>query len=303
MGMKSVRVMTTWILSLVMVLSLVGGAHAFSNVLAFGDSLSDNGASDGYGAAVSTNGQVWVEYLADDLGASLFDMAYSGATTGMDNPAVSNYYLDLYNTTLNPTYLGYSNFFATSTGLQWQAGAYAANFGTIANDTLITISAGGNDMFNGRSAIDAANNIAGVLSYLISIGGDAFMVMNLSPSQQPEAYQLWMAEFNAALAANLAALQSVYTTTDFYLLDMTTFVAEADNYTGTWKANSCESPTADPATCTNETFAWYDYVGVHPTTEVHKQIADLAMATIPEPAALVLLITGFVGLVGIRRKK
>jgi len=273
--------------------------HAFSSILAFGDSLSDNGqyyTVPTYGAAGNnnpydqfgfrrfSNGPVWVEYLAQDLGLgdSLLDMAYGGATTGLDNPAAG----------------------LSITGLQWQVGAYNSTFGDVADNTLITITAGGNDMFQGRSPVDAANNIAGVLMALEGIGGDAFMVMNLSPTQQSLEYATWMATFNAVLAAHIAALDSMYPNDDFYLLDLTTLTPTGvDNFTGTWLANSCDSPYSDPATCSNETFAWWDTVGVHPTTEVHAQIGALAANMVPEPVSIILLIIGFVGLAGVRRMK
>ena len=53
-------------------------AFAYSNIVAFGDSLSDNGNIER-----ATNGYVWVEYLADyeHLDADLYNFAQAGATT------------------------------------------------------------------------------------------------------------------------------------------------------------------------------------------------------------------------------
>ncbi len=301
MGIKARKYALSCFLSVLMVFAVISSAQAYSSVLAFGDSVSDNGYSDSdpFGAIVMSNGPVWVEYLADNLGATLNDMAYSGATTGLDNPALAQYFFNLGD-------MEKAAFFSANSGLQWQAGAYATNFGPVADDTLITISAGGNDMFNGRSAVTAANNVAGMIAYMIALGGDDFLVMNLSTGQQNEAYTAWMNEFNAALSVNLGVLGLFSPAANLFLLDMNNFVADVDNYTGTWLADSCDSPYAVPGACSNETFAWYDTVGVHPTTQVHQQIAEYAMnavAPVPEPATIFLMLTGMAGLVGVRRKK
>ena len=292
MNLKMKKNIVTWFMSLLLVLSVAAGAYAYSSVLSFGDSLSDNGQYelngtpyaavgnnnpyDQFGFQRFSNGPVWVEYLAQDLGASLLDMAYGGATSGMDNPAAG----------------------LPITGLQWQVGAYNSVFGNVADNTLITISAGGNDMFNSRNATQAALNIAGAISYLISIGADDFMIMNLATTQQPAPYVAWMNEFNAALSASLGILDASNPDVDLYLLDLTKLTLDVDNSTGTWLANCA----ANPAACEGITYAWWDTIGVHPTTEVHAQIGAYAASMVPEPATLMLLGLGLLGLLSIRRK-
>ncbi len=303
MKLKVKRLFLACILSTLLIFTLAGGAQAFStcstysNVLAFGDSLSDNGyETDGIGLATMTNGDVWVEYLADNLDASLYDLAFSGATSGTDNPAAAS--------------AGYGY-----TGLQWQVGYYGATSGyTIAQDTLVTISAGGNDMFQYfindttptvaeiyQSATLAASNVADAITTLSTFGGTDFMVMNLSTTQQEAGVAYWMTVFNSALAAEMAAL-SADPDLNLFLLDLSDFVAEADNYEDTW-VTACST---DPEACEGITYAWWDTVGVHPTTEVHKQIAELAtnmVAPVPEPGTVFLLLTGLAGLAGVRRKR
>ncbi len=291
MNQKMKKIILTWFLSLGLVLSVAAGAYAYSSVLSFGDSLSDNGQYysvptygavgnnnpyDQFGFQRFSNGPVWVEYLAQDLGASLLDMAYGGATSGLDNPSAG----------------------LTFTGLQWQVGVYNSVFGNVADDTLITISAGGNDMFNNLNATQAAFNIAGAISYLISIGADDFMVMNLATTQQPAPYITWMNEFNAVLSASLGTLDALNPNVDLYLLDLTKLTLDIDNSTGTWLADCAANPSA----CEGINYAWWDTIGVHPTTEVHAQIGAYAASMVPEPATMMLLGLGLMGLFSIRRK-
>ncbi len=258
------------------------GTQAYNQILAFGDSLSDNGiyqwypggtpgntnSSDIYGFRRFSNGPVWVEYLATSMGAGLLDMAYGGATTGWDNPAA-----------------GFS-----ITGLQWQVATYQSTFLNIPPATLITVWAGGNDMFNARDPIAAAANIATAIETLIGLGGEDFLVPNLTKGGT---YATWIEAFDTALESQLSSLRGSHPNLDFFYLDLNQLVLTGiDYYIGTWLAQ-----TYGPGV-----YAWYDVVGVHPTTEVHAQIAAYALNTVPEPATLIFLLFGVLSLLAIRKK-
>src|ERR1035441_9762115 len=71
-------------------LTSIASAGAYTAVIAYGDSLSDNGnlfAATGqppapYWNGRFSNGPVTVEYLANSLHSPLLDFAWGGATTG-----------------------------------------------------------------------------------------------------------------------------------------------------------------------------------------------------------------------------
>ncbi len=282
MNVKVKRVLLAWFLSLLFIISMAGMSYAYSGILAFGDSLSDNGtgAGDPYGFRRYSNGSVWVDYLASSshFNAPVFDLAYGGATTAWDNPAA-------FNSTKNPIY-------QTTTGLQWQVAQYTANYSTIAANTLVTLWAGGNDMFNSRSPVTAAQNIGTAIQNLIAIGGREFLVPNLGYSDT-DPYKLWKQPFDLSLALVLSGLRAANAGVHIYGVDMNGLVMPAS-----WIPAS-QGTYLNPNGHTGIFVSWD---GVHPTTEAHQLIANYTASAVPIPAPFILILTGLAGIAAIKKR-
>lgn len=103
----------------------------FTEMVAFGDSFSDNAFADGHGFARSTSTWTWVEYLSQmlGLGDALDDRAWGGALSDERNCNLSD--------------MNWS-------GLQWQINEYVKEVAASKADlskTLFTIMCGSNDVW------------------------------------------------------------------------------------------------------------------------------------------------------------
>ena len=255
-----------------------GNAWSYSSIVAFGDSLSDNGNVRRF-----TDGALWVELLADHDSAALHDVAYGGATTGYDNPLIDS----------------------TQTGLLWQVeNSLPLLTSQPPGATLLTIWAGANDLAQGRDSTQALVNIGAALDDLYEAGGRNFLVGNLPEVGRTPAYlsmddptavagaTLWVDAFNSGLEDLLQEESATHPDMNLAEMDIAALFAQYAVGSPQWQA-----------------LFWTD--GFHPSAAGHEAIYRTALDSlgsspqpvpipraVPEPATLLLLASSLLVLVG-----
>ena len=272
--------------SLLLVVSATASATPISSLNIFGDSLSDTGAltylapaacpPDPYSECRFSNGPVWVELLADELGLSAAT-AYAGGTNYAIGGQRTDNVLD-----------------------QQIPGFLASNSGVADPDALYVIWAGGNDFLQNDpvgtySPLSAVSNIVDSVLSLSAAGAMDFLIPNL-PIADP-----WAFAFNSALASSLGTIGGGLNITQVdafsTFLDIT---LNQDEYPFTNVSQPCLNGVT---ACTDpEEYLLWDEV--HPTAAGHRFIAAAALAALPvsEPAVLAIFGIGLIGLMRTRRK-
>lgn len=306
-------------LLLVAVLSNPASAAAYSEMVAFGDSLSDVGnvwamtrggepPSDSYWQGHYSNGPVWVEHLADDLGIARATPCWS-ASKGK-----------------NYAYGG-----ATTPDLSGRASIYIESVKNVADpNALYSVWEGGNDFLYklGRDPLHSgyislsdiasslsgwADNIAAAVSQLHAAGAVNFLIPNLPPlgsvpyvramgSTYETAVNEYSVEFNARLASDLATIASAHSDVKITQLNVydlfEKMLADPTDY-GLTNVTSTGQSAASGFSVSGYLF----WDNIHPTTQGHQLVADAAYAAltapVPEPGTVAILITGCVALVAV----
>ncbi len=283
----------------------------FRDIVAFGDSLSDHHGLESYlgtfhpvtnpnGVLPSwTNGDVWIDYLAENRNAVLDNNAIAGAmTVGHENE--------------NNQALSDSGQLP-QLGLAGQINLYIAE-APVFNpaDTLFTIMIGGNDLLEyGRGESSAANpaelitnavdSILNSMGTLAAEGALNFLVINLPDIGKTPAYNTRPAEvmlaasalassFNTALAYGLNEFHKAYPAINLSTFDLFSFLNEiiaSDTFTDSTGTYLILNAQGNPTGATNEPaedHLFWD--SIHPTTRVHEMLADEVNAQVLDSACM-----------------
>ena len=194
-------------------------SYAYKRIVAFGDSMTDNGYDNGHGFQRYSNGKVWVEYLAEMLRVGDVEVyAWGGARSGYGND--------------HPNENDWS-------GLLWQIEHYSPS-GSV-RQTLFTVEIGINDLHdpsNGITAQTVIDNLLLFIANLIDKGGRHLLVWNLPANMVPPAYfdpswcdyphlhpqlehaQQLYRQFNQLLLSALSQTREKYSDCEILLFDL-----------------------------------------------------------------------------------
>lgn len=310
---------------------LLSGANAwaapFTSLYAFGDSLSDAGASPSavmslyktlgnncdpthlcppYFDGRISNGPVASEQLANALfpgsvtSTNFRSYAVAGAGSGDQNSGFNlGGVLEL-------------------PGMRQEFDQYKSDSSGVADPNgLYFIWGGGNDYLTSDSPVTAAQNIGGYVSELVAAGARHFLVPNLpdlslnpfisgeSAATQAEARGFSIV-FNTELATQLNNIDSNFPAADIFRFDTYSFfnnvVADPAAYGFVNPQDECLSAMFIPCGNPDAHLYWDDF---HPTTRAHGILASEFAAAVPEPEVAAMLIMGLavVGFAARARRK
>jgi outer membrane lipase/esterase len=300
-----------------LIAGLPAQAGTISQLVVFGDSLSDNGNAaialggalpgnyapnaftDGPATTPATAGPygLWIDQLASDLGVLDPQPFLEGGTNYAVASALTGH---------NPAFILPPSLSVVPYTSDQVALYLLGNPPTLSD--LYTFWVGANDIDAGGNPITAADNIATNIKTLAADGGRDFLWLNLPPlgdtpdgvlSGESAALNAASGAFNAEWAADIAALQGEGIDVDG--VNVAQLFAQIAGDPSAFGFTDITDPAwcgpGGLSTCASNNpnhFLYWD--GEHPTTAADAQIAGLAFADVtatPEPNSLSLSFIGF----------
>lgn len=272
-------------LSLYLISSTATAQTCYSDLIAFGDSMTDTGnitsatllPSLPYAPGRFSDGPIWLEGLAGDLGLMAINSvsgggnyAWGGARTG---PVSAGFPPSLLN----------------------QLGFYLNDTSGVADPAALYVVWGGMNDVRDNDSASAVSNIASIISDLATAGATNFLVPNLpnmgmtpeslaggAPGGNAALMTTLTLAHNAALAAELSALSATLTGATVIEFDVFMLVNQILTNPGGFGISNVTEPCwtgdlsgtggvlcADPAS-----YLYWD--GIHPTTAAHTLIGNEA---------------------------
>jgi len=279
---------------------------SYSQIIAFGDSLSDTGnlfkltsflptggiPGAPYYQGRFSNGRVAVESMASALGLSLTSQAIGGAQTGPGNEGGALLY---------------------GTGVSGQIQRYEASNSRLDANALYFLWAGANDFYTGNNIystttyLTSSSNMLSNIRNLFDHGArDFFVPLMPDLSQTPEAlngtasYQraalARTQEYNGALSTGLQKLSASLPDASILVFDTPAFMQKTVPTlaaAGLDVTDACYDAHLDSVCSFQEQYLFWDTV--HPTNTGHWILGQAfanAVQAVPEPSSLNLALLG-----------
>lgn len=242
------------------------------NIVAFGDSLTDNGNTFAltnkvwptpqiYWQGRYSNGPTWIEYVGSSLGVKTINKAYGGSSTD------SGYVLGE-----APDGVQIANM----PGLVQQVDQFLTKEKTTApaRNTIVSVWSGANDYFRAaaysRTDITPATVVGKTMSAINTLAKNGYkylVVFNLPPGSPYIPADAHNAELKKQLDAFTAANKDVKVLSiDMLSTLISSGLVALDNSRG------CVDPTTGTICSNPDLYLTWD--GVHPTTKVHEELAE-----------------------------
>ena len=319
MNKSSFRALTRGVLALAVLASASSAAVAsYSEVVFFGDSLSDTGnlyastcntipASPPYDNGRFSNGPLWSERLAAALGGSATPSLFGGTNYACAGATVMD-------------------FGRPTPEIPQELGMYFAKTGGVASSNALYVILGGANDINdagknpataGANIVMAATAVDSMVEALYAAGARNILVGNLpnigltpqavagGPAVVAGATALSQL-FNATLEGLLAGSEAKDTGLDLDLLDlyglMNSAVANPSAYGFTNVTDPCYNGAVGAGggtVCASpDSYLFWD--AFHPSTVAHSLIADTALRAVPEPPVLALVALALMAMLWFR---